>query len=198
MAKRPPKSSAAHDAPADDNPNNNQETTAMNDTSDASAADTGDMLTLRIQGYTFTAPRRYNAGHVLSEVEADVLQQTFMENLRNNFANNIRKAVEKQGGGLLDDATIAQFKAEFGNYAANYAFNAPRSSAGPTLTPLEREALRVAEAVVNTRIAKKGLKVSKEDKQALVKQYAARDEVIAEARRRVEATTAGLDDLIGE
>jgi len=46
---------------------------------------------LTVQGIRFPLPTqpRYAEGHVLTSVEASVLNQTFAENLRNNWANSI-------------------------------------------------------------------------------------------------------------
>lgn len=187
----------------DPNETTTQENTPMSEYIDQTQAqgDDGEGMQVRVQGYMFQAPVRYHAGHVLTEVEARVLQQTLAENLRNNFAPNVRKAIEAAiaAGGpnaLLDQETLETLRVDFGKYAADYAFNAPRGPQSAGTTPLEREALKVALAVVNARAAKQGLKLTKADRDALAKEYAQKPGVIEEARRRVEATTASLSDLV--
>lgn len=52
--------------------------------------------------------------------------------------------------------------------------------------PVAREAKRLAEQSVKTAAAKQGKKLSKEDLAELVKQYAAREDVIAKAKANLE------------
>ena len=49
---------------------------------------------ITIQGQVFRVPLRYKAGDVLKENEAGALNQTYHENLRNNFASKVRDGVE--------------------------------------------------------------------------------------------------------
>ena len=73
------------------------------------------MPTITIQKQLFNVPNRYAAGHVLTEGEANALNQTYHENLRNNFAGRV-----KEGG---DHATL---QTELDAYAASYQFGERR------------------------------------------------------------------------
>jgi len=99
------------------------------------------MSDLTIQGITFQAPDRYTEGHVMSAGEAMALNQTFHENLRNNFAARIKK-VKDESGELTAEQT-AQFIADFAAYAEDYEF-AGRRTAAPRVDPVEREAMSIA------------------------------------------------------
>ena len=52
----------------------------------AAAPTTASTDEITIAGQVFSVPVRYAAGHVLTEGEASALNQTYHENLRNNFA----------------------------------------------------------------------------------------------------------------
>lgn len=115
---------------------------------------------LTIQGLTFHAPIRYSAGHVLTDVEAKVLNQTLAENLRNNFADTVKAAIEKAGDKALVD--MAELRAEFATYAAEYTFAAgPGRGPRPAADPVGAEAFRLAKADVEAAIRAKGHKVGK-------------------------------------
>lgn len=207
MAKRPRRGDPADATPE---PATNEEYTTM--PSDNTTAETDGLNQVRVQGLLFNAPVRFHEGHVLTAIEASVLQQTFQENLRNNFAAAVKKAVEalqteataagdpgvKDASHLTPDV-VAELAAKFSEYAASYTFNAPRGpGAGGGLTPLEREAQKVAMSIVLAQAAKKGLKLSAEDKKRLAAEYAQKPAVIDEAKRRVEATMGGLAGLLDD
>ena len=45
---------------------------------------------IKVEGLIFNAPAPYRQGHILNENEANTLNQTFAENLRNNFAKKVK------------------------------------------------------------------------------------------------------------
>jgi hypothetical protein len=89
------------------------------------------MEDLTIQGEVFKEvySPSYQAGHQINEVEAEVLNQTERENLRNNFARKVKEAKEKEGG-TLSPETFAALQSELKQLAENYQFNVrqPRQS----------------------------------------------------------------------
>lgn len=105
-----------------------------------------------IQSTQFTIPAPYLAGHTLTEVEAGVLNQTYAENIRNNFAAKIKKAIE--------DKTPVPDQAALDAYAAAYQFGV-RPSGGPRVVrdPVESEARRMASKALNDALKAKGIKV---------------------------------------
>ncbi len=138
------------------------------------------METITIAGREFNAPVPYSAGHVLSETEAGVLNQTFHENLRNNFA---KKA--KEGG----------TQADFDEYALSYEFGARRSG-GPRASgdPVLNEAIRLAGADIRAALKAKKKEATKEQI-AEAAEKLAKDEArgyLAKARTIVEAKRAAV------
>lgn len=174
-----------------------------------SPADPNAPITIKVQGMFFSFSPRYHEGHVLTAIEADVLNQTFGENLRNNFASKIRAAEEALAKDLPEGQEPRAFTEEertafandFSAYASTYTFKAPRVGAGP-VDPIEHEANKIAKAIIVAHLAKKNIKASSLPegkltelvKGLLAKQPQIRDE----ATRRVEALkTAGDDALDG-
>jgi len=167
---------------------------------------------ITIQGLAFEVDRPYKAGQIdLSEGEAHALNQTRAENLRNNFAPQVRKAIEeyRKANNLPEDGEVAvtnldrdTLQTEFDKYADNYKFAV--GGGGGTRTPLDpvmREATRIATDKVKTALSEKNIKlsaVSKDRMAELVKQVIGKyPEIKAEAQRRVEATGAIALDAIG-
>jgi hypothetical protein len=59
---------------------------------------------ITISGHSFNVPVRYEEGHELTAGEASALNQTYHENLRNNFAKKVKDAG--------DGADVAALQAE--------------------------------------------------------------------------------------
>lgn len=112
---------------------------------------------INIHGILFTAPAPFNEGHVLSEVEAQVLNRTFAENLRNNFAAKMKKTAEEGGEPLT--------QGDFDEYANSYTFG-NRPGRGVTLSPVDVEERKLAEMAVRMAIRKRGIKLKGVDKDA--------------------------------
>jgi len=110
---------------------------------------------ITVQGQILDAPQPFAEGHVLRPNEAAVLNQTYAENLRNNFASGIKKLVEeaKKAGTEPD---FSNLQAKFDEYVQTYDFGVRRAGGGAvTLDPVSREAMRLArEAVLNALKAK--------------------------------------------
>lgn len=149
---------------------------------------------LTIQGKTFQAPTPYVAGHVLTDVEASVLNQTFLENLRNNFGAKMKKAVEEGQPVPGDD--------EFASYAAAYKFGLRQVGERVERDPIKTEARKLVRDKLSAALKARGHKVKDLDpekfaamiEEALAKhpQFLQQAAQIVEARR---AATAGLGDL---
>jgi hypothetical protein len=95
--------------------------------------------TVTIQGAQYVIPAPYAAGHVLTEVEAAVLNQTFAENVRNNMAARMKAAAEKN--------EPIPGEAEVREYAKSYSFGI-RQPRGESADPVETEFRRMARQVV--------------------------------------------------
>lgn len=103
--------------------------------------------TLTIAGTAYSVEPRYAEGHVLTANEASALNQTYFENLRNNFASKA-----KEGG---DGATQEAFNA----YAASYQFGV-RTGGGSSRDPIQVEAMNIARDTVKDLIRKTGKKLA--------------------------------------
>lgn len=112
---------------------------------------------ININSVLFTAPAPFSEGHVLSDVEANVLNRTFAENLRNNFAARMKKAAESGEAPLTQE--------DFNLYAAEYSFGV-RPGRTMALNAVDVEERRLAEIAVKAAIKRKGIKLKGVDKDA--------------------------------
>src|SRR5262245_35070421 len=167
--------------------------------------------TITIQGLAFEVDRPYKAGAAtLTDGEAHALNQTRAENLRNNFASNVRKAIEdyRKANNLAEDAEVPVseldhdgLQAEFDKYAESYKF-APGQGGGARtpMDPVMREANRIATEKIKIALAAKSIKfnsVSKDRMSEMVAQVIAKyPDIKSEAERRVKAAgDISLDQL---
>jgi hypothetical protein len=135
---------------------------------------------LTIQGLDFTAAPRFAEGHVLTANEANALNQTFFENLRNNFAGRVKKVKEEHGENI--ESVMDELQGEFDTYAEAYEFGV-RKTAAPK-DPVTAKALVLAKQAIRTAIQASGAKV---------KDYTA--EAIEEAAANYLKTEAGAELL---
>lgn len=104
-----------------------------------------------IAGSVFKVYTPYAVGHTLTENEAASLNQTFVENIRNNFAKTVKTHKE---AGTLDEAGL---QTALNDYMATYEFGTRKGRASGLSTPrvkldpitsraveLAREAVRAA------------------------------------------------------
>ena len=87
-----------------------------------------------IGGEQFTVALPYVAGHVINEGEASALNQTLIENARNNLSGRVK------------NANLTQ--ADVDAYLASYQFGV---KGGFTANPIESMALAIARKKVNKR-----------------------------------------------
>lgn len=142
-----------------------------------------------IAGKTFHVHQPYAEGHVLTAGEAASLNQTFAENIRNNFASKVKAAHE--AGSFDHDA----FQTQLDEYMHSYEFGVRRSSGGGSTRapadPVEAEALLIAKDKVKQSLVKKGyaLKdVPASEITRLAKDVLDRKDATAEAIRTAAAT----------
>ena len=172
--------------------------------------------TITIQGHEFTIALPYAAGHVLTENEANALNQVRLENIRNNSAAKIKAAAKSAEPEIkpedvdLDGTTVGEgenamsLRASIEAYAEAYEFGARQAGTrAEPVDPVQREALRIAREAVLGALKAKGTKrkdVADDAFEAAVERYAARDEVQKEAQRRVKARdkigTEEVDDIL--
>jgi hypothetical protein len=142
---------------------------------------------ITIQGQVFKVPIRYAAGHALTEGEAGALNQTYHENLRNNFASKVRDGVEA-------NVPIETLQQQLDDYASDYQFGVRSGGGGFRGDPVMTLAMNIAREMVRQAIKGKGLdleewpagRVSQAAK-ALIDSQGENGRIVATARKQVEA-----------
>lgn len=151
-----------------------------------------------IQGQTFKVPLRYKAGDTLKENEAAALNQTYHENLRNNFASRVRDGVEEGKG-------LDVLQQQFDDYANDYQFGVRTGGGGYRGDPVMTLSMNIARELVRQAIKAKGLdtedwpasRVSTTAK-ALLDQQGADGAIVATARKQIEAEKAAGQAAMSE
>lgn len=146
-------------------------------------------IEITIQDKPFQVPQPFAEGHQCTAGEAGALNQLFAENLRNNFAKRV-----KATGGL----DMPGLQAELDGYAAQYTLKGRPPGLSAT-TPIAREAIKIARAQIDSKLAEKGIKKDqlKDGRyDELVAEVSARGPVIAEAARRIAAIQATAAEAI--
>lgn len=139
-----------------------------------------------IAGLEFLVQPRYAAGHVLLENEATALNQTYAENLRNNFASKVKAAASAQlksvievNGWTEDEVkaltkeqveelstpqgeALAELNTLFTTYSADYVFSGKRAPAVP-VDPVGKEAYKMAKQVLTEHFRKLNVDMKKVD-----------------------------------
>src|SRR6266567_643540 len=166
------------------------------------------MPNLTIQGHKFEVPdaviARYAVGYTLQdEGEAHALRQTALENIRNNCAARVKKALKDANGAEeLTPEQVAALQTEVEAYAASYKFG-ERKAGGPRgpriVDPTEREMNKLArEDITAAFFAKHGEKLKGEQlTDAAAKLLEAKHDDYARRARRALADRekAGLETL---
>lgn len=133
-------------------------------TDESAPAPTASTDEITIAGQVFSVPVRYAAGHVLTEGEASALNQTYHENLRNNFAKTVKDARTVPSDGdtptstrELTESDVAALQSQLDAYAAQYEFGVRAVSTRVPADPVAREAINIAKEVIRNalRLAKK-------------------------------------------
>lgn len=109
--------------------------------------------TINIHGEAFEVSTPYAEGHTITAAEAKALNQVRAENI----ANNVRKAVKAALESENPEEALAQVHAAFAEYDKNYEFTlASARGSRSTMTPLEKEALKVAKAWLVQKLREAG------------------------------------------
>jgi hypothetical protein len=101
---------------------------------------------ITIQGNKFEVPTDPGivAGAILDEGMAHTLQQTRLENIRNNMAARIKKMLN--GSDSLTQEQVAEAQGQVNEYATSYKFGERRAGAVRVVRdPLEKEMFRLAK-----------------------------------------------------
>lgn len=114
-----------------------------------------DTRQLTIEGQIVTLPQPYSEGHSCTKGEADALNQTLAENVRNNLAKKVKEAPDTAQT-LVD------------TYLETYQMGA-RIGGVSRRDPVEKEMYAIAEDLVKKALAKKGVVMKDYDKEQLKK-----------------------------
>jgi hypothetical protein len=123
---------------------------------------------LTIQGLILNAPLPYEEGHELTKSEADVVNQTYLENARNNFAGKVLKAYEEaklkkdEKTGKYNVADLpaqvkTQLQKDFDTYLDGYEFGV---RGGREADPIKAQAIQLGVNAVKARMKEQGIKIS--------------------------------------
>jgi len=155
----------------------------------------------------------YAAGHTVNEAEASTLNQTFVENIRNNTNAKLKKALKdwiEAGAKDLAEGAVnpnneenfvagEELSAEIQKYADNYEFGIKKLSNLEPADPVEKEARKIAREHLAVLFKKNSIKikdVSDDKYEALLAIKAAQPEIVEEAKRRIAiAVTIGNEEL---
>jgi hypothetical protein len=115
---------------------------------------------ITVQGLIMQAPMPYDEGHELTSLEAGVMNQTYLENLRNNYAAKIKKACEDskvEKAGQLPPEVKASLQKDFMTYAEAYEFGV---SGRTQVDPVRAQAVQIAIGCVKDALKEKNIKLS--------------------------------------
>jgi hypothetical protein len=156
---------------------------------------------ITIQGIIFACPEPYKEEHICTAEEANVLNQSFSEGVRNNFSKDIKKAAKDNGGKPLSEDQVKELQAAFANYASTYKFQG-RAGFRRVLDPVTKEARSLARQAIEARMReknydKKDLEKGQMDK--WIDQLIERDpKYNDEAKRRVEAIRGASQEVLAD
>lgn len=177
------------------------EMTEHHETAHTEAAHHENRRALVVQGVTLHVPSPYTGGHVMSQGEADAMNQLFAENMRNSFSKKVKAAQEKAEGQPLSTEILAELQAQMDTYTAAYSFDGGgRQRAPRVVDPVERKLHKMAEQAVVVMLNSKGYQksqISKENFQSLVDTVIATQPQLREdAARAVELESRIAQNVI--
>ena len=117
---------------------------------------------LVVQGVTLEAPTPYEAGHTLTDNEAHVINQTWLENLRNNFAPIIKKYLDNGELKSADELSVEQrteLQSKFDAYSSAYEFGVRTGGGRVSLDPVQAQAMQLAVQQVKKSLKAKNFKL---------------------------------------
>lgn len=159
---------------------------------------------IAVNGLAIEVPSPYSEGHVLNAAEAHTLNQTFAENVSNNFRTSIKKALEAHNVTKVEELSaevISKLKADGSAYASTYQFSISGRGPRAIVDPVEREMHKIAGDLVRTALRAKKVDLKKLEEtspgkleELISSAMASKPAIREEAERRVKAR-AELADL---
>lgn len=152
-----------------------------------------------INGLQFEISEPYAEGHVVTDLEARVLNQTRSENIGNNARAKI-KEMQDAGNG---EEEIAAYVTELDS---GYSFTVRGVSSARKLDPVEREARKIARDLLKSHLASSGRKLTVAPEgltdeewdakiESEVDRISAMDDVLNAAKKAVAAKQKQADQL---
>lgn len=165
---------------------------------------------LTIRGIILSAAMPYEEGHVLTANEASVVNQTWLENLRNNYAakllsycetnhpevivvddkeNKQINTSEENGNAVLSPAQVAEIQKDFTAYVDGYEFGV-RGAGRTLMDPVMALAIGIAEGVVKDALKAQGYKISdvRDQVRGLAEKAIADNPLFMEEARKLHAS----------
>lgn len=139
--------------------------------------------------YQFSVAQPYMPGHIITQAEAQALNQLRSENIRENMRPAFSRAIEGTPvDALLSEETVAEIQAKIDQYDSEYQFSEkPEIRERPGA--IEREARLLAQA-------RSAEDATDEEIELLARSI----DLVAEARARVEVrtkiTATAMEDLL--
>lgn len=159
-----------------------------------------------INGLSFEISQPYAEGHVLTALEARVLNQTRSENIGNNVRQRIKDMIEGTNNvPQADEATIREYVASFD---AAYEFKTASEGGRTSRDPYETEARKIARELLKDHLASTGRKITaapegltedewKEKVDTEIDRIASTAGVLAAAKKNVDAKKKQSASLLG-
>lgn len=138
-----------------------------------------------IQGATFSVPTPYAEGHTLTANEANALNQVLTENLRNNFANKVKAALETVDG-AVDNLNMDELQAALDAYSKDYEFGVRKIGARSGTTALEKEAMSIARRIIKKKLAATKTTLDEETMDRYVLEASKTEKILEMAKKSLE------------
>lgn len=152
---------------------------------------------MTISGVVFEVAHKYSEGHQLTSDEAAALNSIFFSNLSSKLKPLVVKAQKASGSLELDESTKSDLLAKLAEFVRTHTFT---QKSGNSYDPVQREAFKMVKPQVLNALKQKGLdaKTLPEGKleEIMLQLLGKRPDIMAEARRRIEAVTSIADDLL--
>lgn len=159
------------------------------------AADDGKTMDFTSYGVSFEISAPYTSGQVMGEGEAHSLNQTRVENIRNNFAPTVKEITDKAKSEEREvtEEEVATLQSALAEYEKTYVFQGKRTMRAP-VDPVKRKARGLARDIIANALRSRNIKIADlaEGKlDDLIGQYLeGHPELTVEAKRQVEEAKA--------
>lgn len=160
-----------------------------------------------INGLSFSISQPYAAGHVLTDIEARVLNQTRSENIGNNVRQRVKDMLEGGTDAYPQPVSEAEIVAYVTEFDASYEFKTASEGGRTSRDPYETEARKIAKELIKSSLAAKGRKLTdvpegltedewKDKLEAEIDRIANSEKVLAAAKKNVDAKRKQSESLL--